>query len=189
MRLIRSLFYRACGALLMSLLTSQPSLGNSSPLQCIFQLLLILPAVAPIDSYYGSRPTSFFGKKNLILSLPTAPDHRIWVLQSLFRFSCFKCFWVSVSFIDDLASSVRIDSGAASAFGLAIYLASLIRNVLQALMVVGWLPVQINHSRIALPSPSSSWGSPSALFLSLVSNIARPPLSPREMKEIGMYRK
>lgn len=53
MRLIRSLFYglRACGALLMSLLTSQPSLGNSSPLQRIFQLLLIQPAVAPIDSF------------------------------------------------------------------------------------------------------------------------------------------
>lgn len=47
----------------MSLLTSQPSLGNPSPLQRIFQLLLIQPAVAPIDSYYGSRPTSFFGKE------------------------------------------------------------------------------------------------------------------------------
>lgn len=43
-------------------LTYEP-LGNSSPLQRIFQLLLIQPAVAPIDSYYGSRPTSFFGKE------------------------------------------------------------------------------------------------------------------------------
>lgn len=85
MRLIRSLFYglRACGALLMSLLTSQPSFSWELFPSSAYLSVASYPAsgCSFLPIMVLDQPPS--SEKNWILSLPTAPDHRIWVLQSL----------------------------------------------------------------------------------------------------------